>query len=188
MSVNFNCKNFISIKDFYSNGSCKYTLFELQNNKKVWDNLIDLQIKVNNVFQNTTLEIQISNAYRSMLHHLQIYKDNGVLTQKDIDLYINDNVLPTKNIPLKSLHLTGEAFDIIPLKNSKTTIKDIHNFILSPKGLELIDKQDLYIENLLHTKTWLHIQSKAFGSYIKNKENYDKLTTQERALKRFFNP
>lgn len=80
--------------------------------------------------------MNITNCYRSMAHHLRIYKDKGIT---DIRL-----------IPMKSLHLSGNAVDIADpsgqlLKWCKSNVS-----ILEEIGLWCEDG----------TVGWTHFQSK----------------------------
>jgi uncharacterized protein YcbK (DUF882 family) len=79
----------------------------------------------------------VSSGYRSMVEHLRIYNDKGI-----VDI---------KNIPMKSAHLSGEAVDFSDPDNR------LKNFINSCTN-EQLEVFGLYFEDFKHTSNWVHCQ------------------------------
>jgi uncharacterized protein YcbK (DUF882 family) len=79
----------------------------------------------------------VTNCYRSMTHHLRIYKDKGVT---DIRL-----------IPMKSLHLSGSAIDIADPSG--------HLLQWCKNNISTLEELGLWCED--GTVGWTHFQSVA---------------------------
>lgn len=79
----------------------------------------------------------VSNCYRSLDHHLLIYKNMGITDKK--------------KIPMKSKHLQGLAVDLAGPNTAA-----FKKFILA--NLKLVEELGLYFEDFSVTKNWVHAQ------------------------------
>jgi uncharacterized protein YcbK (DUF882 family) len=105
------------------------------------ENLKKLLEKINIVRQKWGKPMTPTNSYRTMKHHLEIYKAKGITD-------------PAK-IPMKSKHLYGLAVDIADPKLELTEwLKN---------NPEILEEVDGYCEE--GNSNWVHMQIKPFGSY-----------------------
>ena len=81
----------------------------------------------------------ISSGFRTMVDHLRIYKEKGITD--------------TSKIPMKSLHLSGEAFDISDPK------QELQKFIKA--NIKLVEEIGIWFEDFSVTTNWVHCQIKA---------------------------
>ena len=85
--------------------------------------------------------------YRSMDHHLRIYKAKGITDPK--------------KIPMKSWHLVFLGADLVP---AKMPIGHFHKYLVANDEAKL--KQfKLFMEHEKHTPTWAHVQDRPYGSF-----------------------
>jgi hypothetical protein len=123
------------------------TFKEMQSGVDINDIPINIQhnmqeslIKFNKFRQAIGVPCIVTSGYRSLQHHMDIYRAKGV---------------PDDRVPLKSKHLYGFALDVADPDGSKYKWVEDHP--------ELMEEFDLYYE--LGTKGWIHLQAVPFGSY-----------------------
>lgn len=80
---------------------------------------------------------RVTSGYRSEQYHLKIYSKLGI---------------HPPNVPMGSLHLSGQAVDIYDPK------KEVMQFILDNK--QLCEDLGLYFEDFRWTTNWVHIQTR----------------------------
>lgn len=97
-------------------------------------NLKLLHEKIQKIRMAYAKPMNITNCYRSMTHHLRIYKDKGIT---DIRL-----------IPMKSKHLAGEAVDIAD--------PDGKLMAWCKANVKTLEEVGLWCED--GTKGWVHFQ------------------------------
>jgi uncharacterized protein YcbK (DUF882 family) len=97
----------------------------------------DLHEKVQKLRTAYGKAMKITNCYRSLAHHLRIYKDKGITDKK--------------LIPMKSKHLEGLAVDIADPDGKLMSWVKANVAVLEELGLWCEDG----------TKGWLHCQSVA---------------------------
>ena len=78
----------------------------------------------------------ITSGYRSMKHHLEIYAKKGMIDKS--------------KIPLKSLHLFGQAADVYDPK------KILQAWCLA--NVKELEEIELWMEDFSYTTTWCHFQ------------------------------
>jgi len=124
----------ISIEELLSN-QCNFDELapELQSN------LMELHRRINIVRVAWNRPMIVNSGYRSMEHHLDIYKRKGIT-----DL---------RKIPLKSRHLFCQAVDISDSKRElQKWCKDNESLLV---------EVGLWCESFVFTKTWVHMQTVA---------------------------
>jgi hypothetical protein len=104
-------------------------------------NMKDLHEKLQKIRTAYGKPMKISNCYRSMAHHLRIYKDKGIIDKK--------------RIPMKSKHLRGEGVDIADPTG------DFHAWCKSNE--KLLIELGFWLEK--RQGGWQHLQTVPFGSY-----------------------
>ena len=112
----------------------KCSLSELDEATK--KNLYELLDKINKVRDRYGYPMIVTSGYRTIEHHLEIYKKKGI-TDKS-------------RIPMKSNHLTGCAVDISD-PNGKLQKWCLNN-------VKILESIGLWIEHFSATKTWVHFQ------------------------------
>ena len=112
---------------------CTYKESEIDS--KHLPNMKDLHEKIQKLRTAYGKPMTPSNCYRSMTHHLRIYKDKGIT---DIRL-----------IPMKSKHLEGKAIDI--------TDPDGKLMAWAKANVKILEEIGLWCEDA--TKGWVHFQS-----------------------------
>jgi hypothetical protein len=114
---------------------CGAVLSELS--PEIQENLNDLLIKINIIRTKWGKPMYVTSGFRTMKHHLEIYKAKGITDPK--------------RIPMKSNHLYGKAVDISdPTKILQKWCKD-NVYVLETIGL--------WMEDFSVTKTWCHFQT-----------------------------
>lgn len=106
-------------------------------------NLMVLLNRINLIEAARAEPMTVTNSYRTMAHHLEIYAKKGITD-------------PAK-IPMKSAHLVGKAVDIYdPAKElqewcstSESTLRNI----------------GVWMENFEATPNWVHFQTNPYGSF-----------------------
>lgn len=98
-------------------------------------NINDLLVKVNKVREKYGKAMTVTSGYRTMKHHLEIYKAKG-------------KVPP--NVPMKSNHLYGRACDI---SDPKQTLQK-----WCKENVKFLEEVGLWMEDFSETKTWVHFQ------------------------------
>lgn len=121
----------ITINELLSN-QCEFD----DLNEDLQSNLMELHKRINVIRTAYDKPMIVSSGFRSMAHHLDIYKRKGIT---DIN-----------RIPLKSSHLYAKAVDISDPK------QELQKFILN--HIELIESTGLWFESFAFTKTWVHAQ------------------------------
>lgn len=89
----------------------------------------------------------VTTGYRTMEHHIQIYKDIAARNNKKFDL---------SKVPKKSNHLYGLAVDI-----ADTGLK-LYKWLEENKSV--MEECGIFCEK--GTTNWVHIQIVPFGSYV----------------------
>lgn len=84
--------------------------------------------------------LRVTSGYRSLEDHLRIYAAKG----------ITDHA----KIPMKSLHLSGQAVDLVPIEDP---IEHLHEWVLS--NIKLMEAIGFWMEDFGVTKTWTHLQT-----------------------------
>lgn len=102
-------------------------------------NLDELLIKINKLRAAYGKPLIVTSGYRSLAHHLEIYKRKGITDQK--------------KIPMKSRHLSGQAIDVVPVEDS---IKHLQDWIKD--NVKLMEEIGLWFEDFSATPTWVHAQ------------------------------
>lgn len=112
----------------------KCSLSELDEATK--KNLYELLDKINKVRDRYGYPMIVTSGYRTIEHHLEIYKKKGI-TDKS-------------KIPMKSNHLTGCAVDISD-PNGKLQKWCLNN-------VEVLESVGLWCESFIFTRGWVHFQ------------------------------
>lgn len=99
-------------------------------------NLLKLLEKANLLRKAYNRPLTVSSGFRTMKDHLRIYKEKGITDEK--------------KIPMKSLHLSGEAVDFADPK------QELQKFIND--NVKLMEEIGLWFEAFSHTKNWVHCQ------------------------------
>lgn len=99
-------------------------------------NIYELLDKINKVRERYGYPMIVTSGYRTLKHHLEIYKKKGV-TDKS-------------KIPLKSNHLTGCAVDI------SDPNRKLQKWCLENVGI--LASIGLWMEDFKYTPTWCHFQ------------------------------
>ena len=107
------------------------------------DSLNVLLDKVNKVRTAWAKPMTVTSGYRSMAHHLEIYKAKGITDPK--------------KIPMHSKHLYGQAVDIADADGSLKKWCVANENLLRAIGL--------WMEDFKTTTTWVHFQCVPYGSY-----------------------
>lgn len=102
-------------------------------------NLTKLLIKLNQLREAYEKPLQVTSGYRSLEHHLEIYRRKGITD-------------PAK-IPMKSNHLFGLAADLVPVEDS---IDHLHDWVLD--NVKYMEEIGLWFEDFSVSKTWVHAQ------------------------------
>lgn len=100
--------------------------------------------------------LRVTSGFRSMADHLRIYAAKGITDQS--------------KIPMKSKHLFGQAVDVVPVEDP---IEHLHEWVNNNLGL--MADLNLWFESFEASKSWVHLQTCAYGSWAEGKS-------------RFFNP
>lgn len=82
----------------------------------------------------------ITSGYRTLEHHLAIYKAKGITDKA--------------KIPMKSRHLSGEAVDVVP---KDKPVSHLHEWVES--NVSELEKIGFWCEALPFTSNWLHLQT-----------------------------
>lgn len=90
----------------------------------------------------------VTSFFRSMTHHLRVYKEKGITDPK--------------LIPMKSWHLYCWAVDLVP---ENMPIAHFQAFLTE----EILKEFDLWMEHPLDTPKWGHVQGQAYGSWTHGK-------------------
>lgn len=101
-------------------------------------NLEELLIKVNVIRALWGKPMTVTSGYRSLQHHLDIYRSKGV---------------PMDCIPTKSCHLSGQAVDI-----SDPDLAITLWLKTEPAAITCLEQQGLYCEE--GNKNWVHFQTR----------------------------
>lgn len=99
-------------------------------------NLYELLNRINKVRARYGFPMIVTSGYRTMQHHIDIYKKKGIT-----DL---------SKIPLKSNHLYGRAVDISD-RNGQ-----LQRWCLA--NVKILESIGLWMEHFSATKTWVHFQ------------------------------
>lgn len=99
-------------------------------------NLEDLLAKLNRLRREYNKPMIITNGYRSLQHHLDIYAKKGITDQSQI--------------PMKSRHLYGLAVDVSDPNG------ELKNWINS--NIKKCEEIGLWFEDFNATPNWVHIQ------------------------------
>ena len=113
-------------------------------------NLNELLDKMNKVRAAYGKILNVSSGFRSMEHHIQIYKDKAKKAGVAFD---------QSTVPLKSKHLYAQAADLIPqdLKDFKQWCKN---------NDDLLRDIGIWMEDFNSTPTWVHMQTVKYGSFV----------------------
>lgn len=82
----------------------------------------------------------VSSGYRTLEHHLEIYRLKGIAD-------------PNK-IPMQSRHLSGQAADLVPVEDDIMHLK-----LWIDANLPLMKEIGLWFEAFAYTPTWVHVQT-----------------------------
>lgn len=113
-------------------------------------NMRELLVRVNKLRQAYAKPMRPTNCYRSMEHHLRIYKDKGITDKA--------------KIPMGSKHLAGQAMDFADPSG------ELYKWAAANEAL--LKEIGLWCEE--GTKGWLHIQSVPYRSYKPGKSRFFK--------------
>lgn len=102
------------------------------------ENLFDLLSKINKLRDAYGKPLRVTSGYRTLEKHLAIYHAKGI-----------------DKVPMKSLHLTGEAVDITPIDGD---IADLHKWIKD--NVKLMEESGFWFEDFSVTTTWAHCQTR----------------------------
>lgn len=105
-------------------------------------NLLTLLGKLNQFREAYGKPLQVSSGYRTLEHHLEIYRLKGITDQA--------------KIPMQSRHLSGEAADLVPVEDP---IEHLQGWIEA--NIPLMVEIGLYFESFAYTEKWCHIQTVA---------------------------
>lgn len=95
-----------------------------------------------------------TSVFRSREHHIKIYnKINAARVLAGLN---------PLNIPWSSLHLSAQAFDVVP-KNKP--ISHLHDFLTE----EYLQSINAWQEHPQHTRTWAHLQFMPYPSWTPDK-------------------
>ena len=111
-------------------------------------NMKDLHEKIQRLRTAYGKAMKITNCYRSLAHHLRIYKDKGITDKK--------------LIPMKSKHLEGLAVDIAD--------PDGKLMAWAKANIKILEEIGLWCED--GTRGWLHVQSVKYGSFKEGKSRF----------------
>ena len=100
---------------------------------EIQSNLFELLSRVNKVRTAYNKTLIVTSGFRSMKHHLEIYKAKGV----------------TK-VPLQSNHLYGRAVDILDTK------RELQAWCKA--NVPLLENIGLWMEDFRYTPNWVHVQ------------------------------
>lgn len=116
--------------------------------KEHQDNLLILLDKINLIRKKFGKPMRPTNSYRTLDHHLRIYRDKANREKVPFD---------QSKVPMGSKHLQGCAVDIFDPK------KELMNWLQANPSV--LEEADLFCE--LGTTNWVHLQWKPFRSYKK---------------------
>jgi uncharacterized protein YcbK (DUF882 family) len=121
----------ITIRELLSN-QCSFD--DLDEN--IQSNITELHARINKVREAWGNPMVVTSGFRSMEHHLEIYRKKGITNKNDI--------------PMRSNHLSGKAVDIsdVNCKLQKWCLEN--EFTLAKIGL--------WMEDFKYTQTWVHFQ------------------------------
>ena len=102
-------------------------------------NLQKLFISVNKLRTAYGKPMKVTSGYRSLAHHLEIYKAKGITDQS--------------KIPMQSNHLKGLAVDLVPVEDP---IGHLHDWV--NQNVSLMEDMGFYMEAFEYTPTWTHFQ------------------------------
>jgi hypothetical protein len=106
-------------------------------------NMKELLVRINKLRKAYGKVMSPTNCYRSMAHHLRIYKDKGITDKA--------------KIPMASKHLFGQAIDIADPNG------ELHDWC--KKNEKLLEEIGIWLEN--RQGSWQHFQIVPFRSYKK---------------------
>lgn len=110
------------------------------------DNLAKLQIVANKVRTLWNQPMTVTTGYRTMEHHIEIYKEKAEKAGNPFDI---------NKVPMHSKHLIGCAVDI-----SDPMLAITHWLRDNP---QIMEDCEIFCE--AGNKNWVHIQFLPFGSY-----------------------
>jgi len=102
-------------------------------------NVEQLLINVNKLMLIYGHDFTVTSGYRTLPEHLAIYKAKGITDQS--------------KIPMKSLHLSGQAVDVVP---HGLRVSDLQSYIKD--HIRVCEEIGLWFEDFKYTPTWVHIQ------------------------------
>lgn len=117
-------------------------------------NVLEVLKRINMVRSAYGKPMSSTSFYRTMAHHIQVYKD--LAKQKKIPFDIN-------KVPMKSKHLIGAAVDIYDEK------KELYNWLKAHP--EILDQANLWCEEDT-TQPRVHFQILPYGSYKEGKSRW----------------
>jgi uncharacterized protein YcbK (DUF882 family) len=104
--------------------------------ESIQSNLYELLKRINVIRDAYGKPMTVTSGFRTMKHHLEIYKAKGITD-------------PAR-IPMQSNHLYGKAVDI------SDTNKELQKWVTN--NVSLLEHVGLWCESFLFTKTWVHFQ------------------------------
>lgn len=120
----------ISMKEILKNVKLENLPVEHQNN------LYILHEKINKIRSLYGKPMIVTSGYRSLSHHLRIYRQKGIVDQS--------------KIPMASKHLSGQALDIFDPK------QELQQWCLA--NISILEEVGLWMEDFSATPNWAHFQ------------------------------
>lgn len=102
-------------------------------------NLLKLLGKLNLFREAYGKPLQVTSGYRTLEHHLEIYRLKGITDPK--------------KIPMQSNHLKGLAADLVPVEDD---IEHLQRWVLN--NIPLMTEIGLWFERFDYSPEWLHAQ------------------------------
>lgn len=116
--------------------------------KEIQDNLTDLLTKMNIIRAKYGHPMTVTSGLRTSEDQMRIYREIAEKKKVPFD---------TKKVPMGSQHLHGCAVDIAD-GDKKLGMWATHN-------PEIIQEVGLWMEDFDYTKSWVHFQTKPYGSW-----------------------
>lgn len=121
----------------------------------IQNNLDDLLPKLNKIRLAYNKPMMCSSGFRTMEHHIEIYKKIAERNKKIFDI---------SKVPMQSKHLFGQAADFADNK------KELQEWVL--KNQPFVEDVGLWCEDFNYTKlpnSWVHFQAVPYKSWVKGK-------------------
>ena len=103
-------------------------------------NLYMLMAKLNKLREAYGKPLRVTSGYRTLEHHLEIYRLNGITDHS--------------KIPMKSNHLVGLAADLSTIDDP---IEHLHDWI--NQNIKLMEEIGIWMEAFEYTPMWAHCQA-----------------------------